>query len=92
MAQIVTDEQGTLFAHQHPPRIWSAQQEYTTQQTTVVLKKGIAKLSLFITDITIICNAAVTVTLLEGTTTTKFKYYAGAQGDGVLDHTRYRRS
>jgi hypothetical protein len=59
--------------------------EFTTQQTDTVLKAAPgAGLSLHITDIYIAADAGnVDIILEEGTTTLKFKYYSGGQGDGV---------
>ena len=82
--RIVADRDGAIYTHPHPPRIWSTSNEYTTQQTDTSIKAAPgAGLSLYITDIVIVCNAAVTVTIEEGTTVTKFKYYGSGQGDGV---------
>lgn len=82
--RLTTDRDGAVYTHPHPPRIWHVATEYTTQQTDTSVKATPgAGLSLYITDITINCNGAVTVTLEEGTTTTKFKYYGSAAGDGT---------
>lgn len=84
VTRIVTDRDGAVYTHPHPPRIWHVASEYTTQQTDATVKAAPgAGLSLYITDIYIACNAAVTVTLEESTTTLKFRYYAAGQGDGV---------
>lgn len=88
MAQIVSDAQGVIFAHPHPPRIWDTFNEYTTQQTNAVIKAGVAGQSLYITDIFVQVNAAVNVTLVEGgnaavAANTKFKFIGSAQADGV---------
>lgn len=88
MARLVTDASGTLFTHTHPPRIWDTFNEYTGQQTNGVIKPGVQGLSLYITDIYIQVNAAVNVTLVEGTATaaagnTVFKFIGSAQSDGV---------
>lgn len=89
MSQIVTDGSGTLFAHPHPPRIWDFFAEYTTQQTNGVVRAAPrAGDSLYITDIYIQVNAAVTVTLVEGpaaagASNTLFKFIGAAQADGV---------
>jgi hypothetical protein len=82
--RLTTDRDGAVYTHPHPPRIWHVATEHTTQQTDASVKAAPgAGLSLYITDITINCNGAVTVTLEEGTTTTKFKYYGSAAGDGT---------
>jgi hypothetical protein len=89
MAQIVTDPAGAIFTHPHPPRIWDFFAEYTTQQTNgVVRPPPRSGESLYITDIYIQVNAAVTVTLVEGTaaagsSNTLFKFIGAAQADGV---------
>lgn len=64
--------------------MWHSAAEYTSQQTDQELKAapGAGK-SLYITDIIIICNAAVNVTLEQGTSTLKFRHYGDAQGSGV---------
>lgn len=82
--RLATSRDGAIFALPHGPRIWHASSEYTTQQTDATVKAAPgASLSLYITDIYLACNAAVTVTLEEGTTTLKWRYYASGQGDGV---------
>ena len=43
-------------------------------------------LSIYLTDIYISVNAAVNVTLEEGTTVLKWKFYGSGQGDGVSAH------
>ena len=84
VVRLSSDRDGALYTHPHPPRIWHVATEYTTTQTDTTVKAAPgASLSLYITDIYIACNAAVTVTLEEGTTTLKFRYYGGGQGDGV---------
>src|SRR5574342_631575 len=86
---ITTDRDGAVYTHPHPPRIWHTSNEYTTQQTDTTVKAapGVG-LSLYVTDIVIVCNAAVTVTIEESTTTLKFRYYASGQGDGVAHSFR----
>lgn len=84
VVRIAADRDGALYTRPHPPRIWHASNEYTTQQTDVTVKAAPgAGLSLYITDIYLGVNGAVTVTLEEGTTTLKWRYYATAAGDGV---------
>ena len=84
MPQVAVDPQGVQYVHPHGPRCWDVEKEYTTQQTDAVLKEAPGGgLSLYITDLTVICNAAVTVTIEQGTTVLKFKYYAAGQGDGA---------
>lgn len=88
MAKVVTDPQGALYTHPHPPRIWDTFNEYTTQQTNAVIKPGVPGQCFYITDIFIQVNAAVTVTLIEGgsaavAANTKFKFIGSAQADGV---------
>lgn len=77
---------GRYIVDGNPP-IWHSAAEYTLQQTDAELKAapGSGKY-LYVTDIVIICNAAVTVTLEQGTTTTKFKHYADGQGSGISAH------
>jgi hypothetical protein len=84
VARFAVDRDGALFTHPHPPRIWHVAAEQTAQQTDTTVKAAPgASLSLYITDIYVVANAAVDITFEEGTTTFKFKYYAGGQGDGV---------
>ena len=84
VAQIAVDRDGAIFAHPHPPRIWSVSAEHTAQRTDFTVKAAPgAGLSLYITDIYVACNGVVTVTLEEGTTTLKFRYYGNGAGDGV---------
>lgn len=84
VAQLAIDRDGAIFAHPHPPRIWSVSAEHTSQQTDTTVKAAPgASLSLYITDIYLAVDAAVDVTLEEGTTTLKWKYYGGGQGDGA---------
>ena len=82
--RLASDREGAIFAHPHGPRIWHASNEFTAAETDTTIKAAPgAGLSLYITDIYLACDAAVDVTLEEGTTTLKWKYYAGGQGDGV---------
>lgn len=82
--RIATDRDGAVYTHQHPPRIWHVATEYTTQQTDATVKAAPGSgLSLYVTDIYIAVNAAVNVTLEEGTTTLKWRYYGNSQGQGV---------
>lgn len=84
VARLAATRDGALHTVTHPPRIWHTANEYTTQQTDTTVKAAPgATLSLYITDIEVLANGAVTITLEEGTTTLKFRYYAGGQGDGV---------
>lgn len=84
---LTVDRDGALFTHPHPPRAWHTSNEYTTAQTDTSVKAAPgAGLSLYITDIVITLNAAVTVTIEEGTTVLKFRYYGSGQGDGVSSH------
>ena len=78
------DRDGVTFVHPHGPHIWSASNEYTTAQTDAVVRAapGVG-LSLYITDIYCAVNAAVNVTLEEGTTVFRWRYYGSGQGDGV---------
>lgn len=83
-ATLATDRDGALYTHPHPPRIWHTANEFTVAQTDTTVKAAPgAGLSLYITDIMLSCNAAVNVTLEEGTTVLKFKHYANAQGSTV---------
>lgn len=85
-AFVMCSRDGALYTHPHPPQIWHASNEYTTQQTDAVVKAAPgAGLSLYITDIFLACNAAVNVTLEEDQVTDvlKWKYYASGQGDGA---------
>ncbi len=75
---------GGAFVHPHGPRIWSVSAEHTTAVTDTTVKAAPgANLSLCITDIYVAVNGVVTVTLEEGTTTFKFRYYGNGVGDGV---------
>lgn len=58
--------------------------EYTTQQTdtSLVAAPGSGK-ALYLTDVVIVCNAAVTVTLESGASTTMIRHYGDAQGSGL---------
>lgn len=83
----VLDRNGALFTHPHPPRAWHTSNEYTTQQTDVTVKAAPgASLSLFVTDISLSCNGAATITIEESTTTLKWRHYCAAAGDGKADH------
>lgn len=82
--RVAVTRDGALHVVPHPPRIWHTSNEYTTTQTDTSVKAAPgAGLSLYITDIEILADAAVDITLEEGTTTLKFRYYAGGKGDGV---------
>jgi hypothetical protein len=82
--RLAADRDGALYTHPHPPRIWHVSAEHTAQQTDTTVKAAPgAGLSLYITGIYLAVNAAVNVTLEEGTTVLKWKYYAAAQGDGA---------
>lgn len=84
VVRIAADRDGAVYTHPHPPRIWHVSTEYTTTQTDATVKAAPgAGLSLYITDIYLAVNAAVNVTLEEGTTVLKWKYYASGQGDGA---------
>lgn len=84
VVRIAADRDGAIYTHPHPPRIWHSAAEYTTAQTDTSLKAAPgAGLSHYITDIYFAANGIVTITLEEGTTTLKFRYYAAAAGDGV---------
>lgn len=81
--RIAASRDGAIYTHPHPPRIWHVSAEHTTAQTDTTVKAAPgAGLSLYITDIVIHCNGAVTVSLEEGTTTLKFRYYGNGIGDG----------
>ena len=84
-ARLLGTRDGAIFVHPHGAHIWDTSNEYTTAQTDTEVRAapGVG-LSLYITDITIVCNAAVTVTIEQGTTTLKFRYYGSGQGDGVV--------
>jgi hypothetical protein len=78
------DRDGALYTHPHPPRIWHAASEFTTAQTDTTVKAAPgAGLSLYITDIFVAANGAVTVTLEEGTSTLKFRFYASSAGQNA---------
>ncbi|MFN0193705.1 MAG: hypothetical protein ACKVP5_17310 [Aestuariivirga sp.] len=80
----VVDRDGALYTHPHPPRIWHATSEFTTAQTDTTVKAAPgAGLSLYVTDIFVAANGAVTVTLEEGTSTLKFRFYAASAGQSV---------
>lgn len=83
----VADRTGAQFVLPHGPRIWHAAAEYATQQTDTEIKAAPgAGLSLYITDIYIVINAAVNTTIEEDGASTKvmkLKHYGSAQGDGV---------
>jgi len=88
MARLATDAHGALYTLPHSTRIWDTFAEYTTQQTNAVVKAGVSGQSLYITDIFIQVNAAVTVTLIQGpdaatASTIKFKFIGAAQADGI---------
>lgn len=84
VVRLATDRDGALFVHTHGPRSWHTAAEYTAQQTDATVKgaPGVG-LSLYITDIYCAVNGAVTVTIEESTSTLKWRYYGGGQGDGV---------
>jgi hypothetical protein len=78
------DRDGALYTHPHPPRIWHAASEFTTAQTDTTVKAAPgAGLSLYVTDIFVAANGAVTVTLEEGTSTLKFRFYASSAGQNA---------
>jgi hypothetical protein len=78
-----------LFTHPHPPRIWHTANEFTTAQTDTSVKAAPGTgLSLYITDIYVAANGAVTVTLEEGTSTLKFRFYAASAGQNVSRNLR----
>lgn len=82
--RVLADREGVVYVHPHSPRIWHAAAEYTAAETDTSVKAAPgAGLSLYITDIYFAANGAVTITLEEGTSTLKFRYYAAAAGDGV---------
>ena len=84
MVRFAATRDGAGFALPHRPRIWHASAAHTTAQTDTTVKAAPgAGLSLYITDIYVAVDAAVDVTLEESTTTLKWKYYGGGQGDGV---------
>lgn len=88
VTRVVVDRDGAVYTHQTPPHIWTAQAEYTSQQTDTSLRAAPgASLSLYVTDITITCGSAtaVTVSLEEDDTSDilRFRYYCGGVGDGV---------
>ncbi len=84
VVRFAANSDGAQFVLPHGPRIWSVSAEHTVQRTDFTVKAAPgANLSLYITDIYLATDAAVDVTLEEGTTTFKWKYYSGGQGDGV---------
>ena len=86
MAKVVTCPQGGFFMHPHGPRTWDIFNEYTTQQTNAVVKRGDPAVRMFVTDIFVQANAAVTITLFKGSASTSpilLRFIAGAQADGV---------
>ena len=71
------------------PRMWETSAEYTSAQTDTSLKAAPgAGLSFYITDITVTCNAAVTVSLEEDDTTDDLidRMYCSGQGGGHERH------
>lgn len=83
--RLACDRDGALFTHPHPPRIWHFPNQSSAQQTDTVVKAAAgAGLSHYITDIYVAANGAVTITIEEGTTVFKWRYYAAAAGDGAM--------
>lgn len=87
VARLAGDADGALYVRPHGPQMWNVSAEQTAQQTdtTVHAAPGVG-LSLYVTDIFVACNGAVTVTFEEGTATFKWRYYASAAGDGASVH------
>ncbi len=82
--RVAGSRDGAMFVHPHGPRIWHASNEFTAAETDTTVKAAPgASLSLYITDIYVAVDGAVDVTLEEGTTTFKWRYYGAAKGDGV---------
>ena len=82
--RVAGSRDGGVFVHPHGPRIWSVSAEHTVQRTDFTVKAAPgAGLSLYITDIFLATDDAVDVTIEEGITTLKWKYYSAGQGDGV---------
>lgn len=72
-----------------PQAYWDFESEYVAQQTnTELLAAPGVGVSIWITDIYIACNAAVTITISDGSGAVKWKYYASGQGDGVSKRLR----
>ena len=89
ITRLACTRSGALHTVPHPPRIWDVETEYTTQQTDATVKAAPgAGLSLYITDIYVSAKGTVDVTLEEGTSTFKFRYYASGAGDGVTRNLR----
>lgn len=85
----VASRDGAQYVLPYGPRIWEVSEEYTTQQTDTSLKAAPgAGLSFYITDISVYCNAAVTVTIEDDEVTDDIlhRYYCGGQGDGNERH------
>lgn len=72
-----------------PQAYWDFESEYASQQTNIemVVAPGVG-VSIWITDIYIAVNSAVTVTVSDGSGAVKWKYYASGQGDGVSKRLR----
>lgn len=86
IVRISAGRDGAVYVKPHPPRIWHYAQEFTTQMTDYNIHSGIANLSHYINTIYWAANAAINLTIKDGVSVTssqKFKYYAGGQGDGV---------
>jgi len=85
VVRIAADRDGGVFVHTHGPRIWSYAAEHTTTQTNTSIKTGPASgLSFYITDIYVVANGAVTITIEDTTAVLLWRYYAAAAGDGAV--------
>ena len=85
VVRLSADRDGALYTHPHPPRIWHVATAYAGAETDTTVKAAPgAGLSLYITDIYVAAEGAVDITLEEGTTTLKFRYFASGEGDGVV--------
>jgi hypothetical protein len=86
---LVVSRDGALYTHPHPPRIWHAASEFTAAQTDTSVKAAPgAGLSLYITDIYVAVNGTVTVTLEEGMTVLKHRFYGSAAGQSASRNLR----
>jgi hypothetical protein len=87
--RIAATRDGQQYVAPFGPQIWESSAEYTTAQTDTSLKAAPgAGLSFYITDITVVCNAAVTVSLEEDDTTDDLidRMYCSGLGGGHERH------
>ena len=87
--RLVATRDGQQYVAPFGPRMWETSAEYTSAQTDTSLKAAPgAGLSFYITDITVTCNAAVTVSLEEDDTTDDLidRMYCSGQGGGHERH------